>query len=1213
MEEAFRDPPGIPEGIVSDWQGQSFYDEAEIQRCRTIVQTVLEYQERAIQLYSGQIDLKGLVLPPVNREFVKAAEQYLGNVENIRFVLSPPKNFFALKPKQEDICYLYACAGVLANYYTWKADWIVHTNAVRASMPQVQENYAREAQRELVYADKADIYREDSDAGDAIYLGDLLNPLEPMAAQVLERGRWFDGENLHLPFSYRAGHPFVLFVDCVSEQESTARSRAGALVRAVMYQFTRAMKPYTYQFYHIDPRGGGSSLNAFSDLKKVVNGCVYQLNSKLFKNHRYVMMESAGTQAAAGEMLKALDEYIASAITICGGDPDIASYNVRQAEISEREGQELINLVPQRLVIFENIHGAIGSHEKEILCKAIENAQKSGISLIITSCRQNQTTADSKTAAHDPGLQHENALRSCCPDIILWDDVHCQIQVSAATMGEQITRESDVPKRYLYLFQPLKGVEEAPQSYIDSLRECLKPRFNFDTTYEKRVSIDDVWGTSCADEGITIPIGVNQAGKVASITIGSSKAAHILMNGTTGCGKSTLLHDIINGVIVHYRPDDVQIWLSDYKSNEFMRYTENTPPHIRYVATDTSKEYSFDFLNRIWAEYERRQKLFGSITSVAEYRRVHGQGTMPRLLIIVDEFHVLSDHIRTEPVYKERLERLLREIRAFGMTLFFSDQTGKDGLNGLTDNAKKQMNFRMSMVAERDDYNAAFDIKNAMEIPELADLVPHQVTLRRSRTEINELGQKVQSYYFEQCSTLYLTPETRARLALRSIECYGVCKDPVFVLRPERSKADWKTIRRELAGCTEDDTMAVCLGIPTNSRKFAWFGIENNFRENVMCIGSQVAMQASVLESFLESVFQSGRAYEICVLADPHARMERACRNWLRARQAADEHFHFIKGNEQLCEAIYQLWQEKERRRTLEGVAVPVFVVWLGLEDICQNLMYFKGDHPSAKTGTMLYDADSHVKELMEANCAIHHMVFYQSVSAIRIARCARPESFRHKISFSMGRDDACDFLGSARPLMTADEKYIGEDTAVYYNGSESTQFKPFYGTIEKNDAIPDALFEKAELVERRQEQQFRERKASWLAGETPNAGVASPDQDSAQEEQSDLSALLNNNLFNDPEPMSQEEQQLWFSRFEDAFGKDMQPSEPAQPLRFWYIWDGAANRQLMVCNHSGMAYGWDDASQIWVRLTAQMFVYDQPSNGWKPLPMDEAGYAVLQ
>ena len=80
--------------------------------------------------------------------------------------------------------------------------------------------------------------------------------------------------------------------------------------------------------------------------------------------------------------------------------------------------------------------------------------------------------------------------------------------------------------------------------------------------------------------------------------------------GHTGSGKSTLLHTLITGIIRNYHPDDVELWLADFKMSEFAQYIDPLPPHVKYILLDESKELVFDLIDRLTDKMMERQRFF---------------------------------------------------------------------------------------------------------------------------------------------------------------------------------------------------------------------------------------------------------------------------------------------------------------------------------------------------------------------------------------------------------------------------------------------------------------------------------------------------------------------------------------------------------------------------------------------------------------------------
>ena len=62
-------------------------------------------------------------------------------------------------------------------------------------------------------------------------------------------------------------------------------------------------------------------------------------------------------------------------------------------------------------------------------------------------------------------------------------------------------------------------------------------------------------------------------------------AQHALVAGKTGSGKSTLLHALITQLALNYSPDEVELYLVDFKKGvEFKTYATHGLPHARAIA-----------------------------------------------------------------------------------------------------------------------------------------------------------------------------------------------------------------------------------------------------------------------------------------------------------------------------------------------------------------------------------------------------------------------------------------------------------------------------------------------------------------------------------------------------------------------------------------------------------------------------------------------------
>ena len=122
-----------------------------------------------------------------------------------------------------------------------------------------------------------------------------------------------------------------------------------------------------------------------------------------------------------------------------------------------------------------------------------------------------------------------------------------------------------------------------------------------------------------------------------------STAHHALIAGQTGAGKSTLLHTIIMSTLLNYSPEEVQMYLVDFKEGvEFKTYTRFNLPSLRVVAIDSEREFGLNILKELCRELERRADMFSrrGYEEISDYRKATGE-KIPKILMIFDEVQEL--------------------------------------------------------------------------------------------------------------------------------------------------------------------------------------------------------------------------------------------------------------------------------------------------------------------------------------------------------------------------------------------------------------------------------------------------------------------------------------------------------------------------------------------------------------------------------------------
>ncbi|TWT98416.1 FtsK/SpoIIIE domain-containing protein [Stieleria varia] len=207
------------------------------------------------------------------------------------------------------------------------------------------------------------------------------------------------------------------------------------------------------------------------------------------------------------------------------------------------------------------------------------------------------------------------------------------------------------------------------------------------------------------DDGICITVGSQGGNRSIALDLGEGVRQHVLIAGKTGSGKSTLLHSIITSGAFHYRPDQLEFYLLDFKKGvEFKSYADAQLPHARVIGIESEREFGRSVLQRLDQELQDRGELFRgcSTQELSDYRRVSGK-SMPRIVLVVDEFQELF--VRDDKVAAEcsmLLDRLVRQGRSFGIHVILSSQS-LAGAYSLPRATLGQMAVRIAMQCSESD------------------------------------------------------------------------------------------------------------------------------------------------------------------------------------------------------------------------------------------------------------------------------------------------------------------------------------------------------------------------------------------------------------------------------------------------------------------------------------------------------------------------------
>lgn len=372
------------------------------------------------------------------------------------------------------------------------------------------------------------------------------------------------------------------------------------------------------------------------------------------------------------------------------------------------------------------------------------------------------------------------------------------------------------------------------------------------------IPLDDLvpavdYDTQDSASGLSIPVGRQGVGRSLDIQLGAGMRQHMLVAGKTGSGKSTLLHSMIMSAAMRYSPDQLHLYLLDFKKGvEFKIYADTGLPHARVIGIESEREFGRSVLNRLDEELQQRGELFRSagVQEMAEYRRKTDQD-LPRVLLIVDEFQELFT--RDDRVAQEctmLLDRLVRQGRSFGMHVVLSSQS-LAGAYTLPRATLGQMAVRIALQCSEAD--AAMILAD--------DNTAARLLTRPGEAIFNDAGGLVEGNQPFQIAWLGSDLQRTRLSEIRNRHHDAAVKlGPALIFEGNRPSV-WTTDLADAAlrtGTNSDVAIgllgeAVRIGPPTGLR------LNDNGGRNVLCVADQNSV-AAVLASWLSSAAKSVRA-----------------------------------------------------------------------------------------------------------------------------------------------------------------------------------------------------------------------------------------------------------------------------------------------------------------------------------------------------------------
>jgi len=519
-----------------------------------------------------------------------------------------------------------------------------------------------------------------------------------------------DANAIDLPAIFNLSQKNNLLINC----PEVIHSQVEKFVHSLMWSFLSFVPVSKVNFCIFDAERRGNSITPFLDFR--------QRLPEVFDGQLYT------TQDAMTARLQKLNGYVDDFIQQKLGNrfDNIVEYNAKNPNRAEA-----ITV----LVIFDFPRN-FDSRSIELLTNILSNGGKCGIYTILC---HNPSITFSKYESID---EHMQDISEHCSVIDYIDKKHVlwPYELALNTAPELPQAKADA-----FIEQYIGAIEILKRKGL-AFEDAIQPPF-FTASTAKRLAI---------------PVGIGDGEEVANLILGEGSSHHGIIAGATGSGKSTLLHTIIMSGMLCHSPDELHLYLMDFKSGtEFKIYESVKLPHVQLLALDAMQEFGESILENLVDEMLRRGDLFKNAgqTSLSGY--VNSTGSpLPRILVIMDEFQVLYNDSANRKVAMncaELTKRIVTEGRAFGIHLIMATQSTKV-ISDLTLSHAiiEQMRVRVGLKCGEDDVRYLFSDRNDTKALEMMKGPIGTAVMNLEYMESSNIGFRT-AYCSKEAQTGYLS------------------------------------------------------------------------------------------------------------------------------------------------------------------------------------------------------------------------------------------------------------------------------------------------------------------------------------------------------------------------------------------------------------------------------------------------------------------------
>jgi hypothetical protein len=447
------------------------------------------------------------------------------------------------------------------------------------------------------------------------------------------------------------------------------RDRAIESIRTIMFRTLTALPPGKVRFLIVDPVGLGQNFAAFMNLADYDEQVV---SSRIWTESVQIEQRLADLTA---HMENVIQKYLRNRYKT------ISEYNREAGEVAE----------PYRILVVANFPTNFTAEATRRLVSIAQSGPRCGVSTLISVDGNQPLPRDFDLA----DLERAGAN-------LVWESG--SFQWRDEDFGNFVLRMDRAPE------------EAFVNRVLVQVGEAARDAHRVEVPFEFIAPAAEKWWSGSTSKAISVPLGRAGATRRQLLELGKGTSQHALVAGKTGSGKSTLLHALITNLGLIYSPEEVELYLVDFKKGvEFKTYAVHELPHARVVAIESEREFGLSVLKRLDTELKVRGERFRTVGAqdLNAYRQSAPEERSPRVLLIVDEFQEFfteDDRIAQEAA--QLLDRLVRQGRAFGIHILLGSQT-LGGAYSLARSTIDQMAVRIALQCSEADAHLILSDENS--------------------------------------------------------------------------------------------------------------------------------------------------------------------------------------------------------------------------------------------------------------------------------------------------------------------------------------------------------------------------------------------------------------------------------------------------------------------------------------------------------------------